>query len=190
MSTHKSSQVGNNVLKLLFIVSAFAAPLFTAMLAFGSSSPSTVSASANIANTCFISLSNTAINFGSGLVPGAGANTANAVTDNDINGNVAANILVAGGIAQGAVPPFTAADSIWQSGANSFGITNTVEDGATHASIVGNDVTNALVDTAIQITAPTQGTPSQSKTIYFGLNIPGGTPAGTYTTNIIIENLC
>ena len=132
----------------------------------------------NVQSYCFISLSNTAIGFGA-INPGSNVGTTNVVTVSDPGGNVAANILVDG--------------SNWISGANNFYVANTVWNPTSSATYVGNNLKldpSGLTDTNIQITAPTLSTPTQSASIYFGLAVPGGQAAGTYTQNIVLENKC
>lgn len=144
----------------------------------------TVSASATVSSVCYITLTPTSINFGS-IASGANVLTNVQVTDNDINGNAAANVLIGGGT--GPVSPY---NGVWVSGGNSFGIANTLFSGASQASYTGTAVTNTLTLTTIYVGAPTQASPFVANSIYFGLNIPGGTAAGSYTTNIVIENSC
>ncbi len=156
--------------------------LYTSNILFQNScSPSnsvelTVPTTANIVGTCFISLSPTTVNFGS-IVPGANVPTNVNVVVSDPGGNFAANVLVDG--------------TNWVSGVNNFGVSNTLWDAANQVSVyAGTPLTNALVITSIIVTAPTLGTPTTSNSIYFGLGIPQGVVAGTYTQNIVIENSC
>jgi hypothetical protein len=136
---------------------------------------------ANVQQVCYITLSTNSINFGQ--IPAAGNTgyTANGIVDYDQGGNVAANILVEG-TNWNEVSPVTG---------NSFGVSNTVWGTSnTVAYSAGTPLGNTLADTNIQIPAPTQTTPTTSNNIYFGLGIPGGTPAGVYQQTITIENSC
>ncbi len=131
--------------------------------------------------TCYISLSSNAINFGQ-LAAGKNTGyTSNVIVDSDNGGNVAANILVNG----------TNWEEISPATGNSFGVSNTVWGPSnTVAYSAGTHLTTIANNTNILIPAPTQSTPTTSNDIYFGLGIPGGTPAGTYTQTITIENSC
>ncbi len=136
---------------------------------------------ANVQQVCYITLSTNSINFGQ--IPAARNTgyTNNGIIDYDQGGNVAANILVEG-TNWNEVSPVTG---------NSFGVSNTVWGTSnTVAYSAGTALSNILADTAIQIPAPTQTTPTTSNSIYFGLGIPGGTPAGVYQQTITIENSC
>jgi PGF-pre-PGF domain-containing protein len=143
--------------------------------------PNTVSGTINAGNTvsvsftgssavCEISLSNTAINFGTGIQPGSTISTANAVTDTN-GGSVQGWIAVNG--------------MDWTSASNTIGLGNTVWSGSSGVSVASaNALTSTLTNTLIVVPA------SGSNTIYFGFNAPGGTPAGTYSQNIVLETFC
>lgn len=135
----------------------------------------TVAVTANVATQCFISLSPSTINFGA-INPGANVPTANEITDSDIGGNIAANVLVYGGN--------------WIFGSNNFGVSNTLWSPSSLGTYSGNALTNSLVNTQIVVQAPTPTQTTTSNNIYFGLAIPAGTIAGTYSQNIVIENSC
>jgi len=142
------------------------------------SSAYTVTASVNVLATCFISLSPTSLNFGS-IVANANVPTNNLVTDLDPNGNVAATIFVEG--------------TSWNSVSNTligFGVSNTLWNPSSLVTYSGNALTNTLTSTGITIPAPTQANPTTNSPIYFGLGVPGGTPAGSYSQTITIENSC
>ena len=148
-------------------------------LAGASSSPSNVVASLSVKSSCSISApSNTAINFGN-LNPTQTYSATNAVTFTDSGGNAPANILVAG--------------SNMISGGNNFYVTNTlwsaISGGSTTALTLYTGLAS-LVDTLIQIPAPSRTAPSTTNTIYFGIDIPAGTPAGIYTQNIVYGYTC
>ena len=120
--------------------------------------------------TCTISLSNSIIDFGS-ISSDSNTATSNLVVDTD-SGNSASNILVEGGN--------------WISGSNNFYVANTLWNPTTSASYIGNALTliPSLTDTKIKITA------GSHSNIYFGAGVPAGQPAGSYSQNIILENLC
>lgn len=110
------------------------------------------------------------------MAPTSSYDTNVIVTDTDNGGNVASNILLEG--------------TAWTSGSNSFVVGQTNYNGLSQSSYSGVSLTASLVDTAIQIPAPTVSTPSTSNAIYFGLQVPGGTASGTYTQTITFENSC
>lgn len=144
-------------------------------LIYPSSGNSNVNANVVVSSACFIGLSPNSITFGN-MAPTSSYNTNVLVTDTDNGGNVAANILLEG--------------TAWTSGGNSFVVGQTNYNGLSQSSYSGVSLTASLVDTAIQIPAPTVSTPSTSNTIYFGLQVPGGTTPGTYTQTITFENSC
>ncbi|MEM3572552.1 MAG: PGF-pre-PGF domain-containing protein, partial [Candidatus Micrarchaeaceae archaeon] len=117
---------------------------------------------------CTISLTPNAINFGS-LNANANIATVNAITDSN-TGNVNAYMLVYGGN--------------WI-GPSQFGVSNTTWSALSGTSFAtANHLTALAANTAILVPA------SGSNTIYFGLGVPGGAPAGSYTQTITIENSC
>lgn len=131
-------------------------------------------------NSVSLTTSLNSISFGS-LNPGSNTPyTSNQVVDENAGGNSASNILVAG--------------SLWTAGANNFFSTNTVWDAQNTITTTLTQAQNGLqlgtgnlIDTNIQIPyPPTNG----QNSIYFGLYIPPGQAAGTYSQNIIIENEC
>ncbi len=140
-------------------------------LALGANSlSSNVIGTVTVPSTCFATVSNTAINFGS-LAPTAQYAPANLVVDSNAGGNVAANIVVSG--------------TDWTSGGNTFLVTNTVWNPTNTVTFTpSNDLTAVPVDTHIQISAGGSGN------IYFGVQIPPGQAVGTYTQNIIVESSC
>ncbi|MGC9011245.1 MAG: hypothetical protein ACP5JN_03875, partial [Candidatus Micrarchaeia archaeon] len=144
------------------------------------SNSATLSVTANVQSTCYISLSPTLINFGT-IASGANTGTTwNGIVDTDPNGNAQATIYVYG--------------SNWIYSSNtaiSFYVSNTMWSASSTISYSsGTGLTLSPVSTGIIIPAPTQAQPSTSNTIYFGVGVPGGAPAGAYTQNIIIENSC
>ncbi len=144
-------------------------------LIYPSSGNSNVNANVVVSSACFIGLSPNSITFGN-MAPTSSYDTNVLVTDTDNGGNVAANILLEG--------------TTWTSGGNSFAVGQTNYNGISQSSYNGISLTTSLVDTAIQISAPTVSSPSTSNTIYFGLQVPGGTASGTYTQTITFENSC
>ena len=144
------------------------------------STSATLSVTANVQSTCYISLSPTLINFGT-IASGANTGTTwNGIIDTDANGNAQATINVYG--------------SNWIYSSNTaitFYVSNTMWSASNTVSYSsGNGLTLSPVSTGIIIPAPTQSQPSTSNTIYFGVGVPGGAPVGAYTQNIIIENSC
>ena len=142
-----------------------------------SSTSNAITAKVDVLGTCYIALTPNVISFGS-IVPSANVPTNVLVTDTDSGGNTAATLLVAG--------------NNWAQTANSaitFGVSNTLWDATSQTTYVGTALSNSLTTTGITIPAPTSTTPT-SNDIYFGLGIPGGTPAGTYQQTITIENSC
>jgi len=152
-----------------------------------SSQPSsnTLSVTVNVLPTCYISLSANSINFGT-LSSGKNTTTTwNEIVDSDPGGNLEATIQVAG------------TNWIYTSNnAITFYVANTVYSGTNTISYSQAFPTNSLSlypafePTNIIVPAPTQSTSTTSNEIYFGLGVPGGTPQGAYTQNIIIANQC
>jgi hypothetical protein len=134
-------------------------------------------ASVTVGSTCFISLSPNTINFGN-IYASANVPTNMLITDSDNGGNVEANVLVEG--------------TSWNGSSVSFGVSNTLYSPSTQSAYVGNALTSTLTLTTplITVPAPTQSVPTSSNSIYFGLGVPPGTPAGSYTQTITIENSC
>ncbi|MCL4404702.1 hypothetical protein M1583_01795, partial [Candidatus Marsarchaeota archaeon] len=138
-----------------------------------------ITADVQVGSVCYISLSPTSISFGS-VVANSNVPTNVLVTDTDTGGNAAATLLVNG------TNWFLNGNSL----ATSFGVSNTLWDSGTQTIYTGNALSNTLVSTGITIAAPSSTTPSTSNSIYFGLGIPGGTPAGVYEQTITLENSC
>ncbi len=146
---------------------------------YSSSANDVVSTTVNIIGTCYITLSTNTIIFGT-ISPGANVPTNKQITDNDVGGNAGATIYIGAGN--------------WIAGANNFGAQNTTWAATTQSTYIGSSVPNTgisnAVNTGIVIVAPTVGTSTQGASIFFGLGIPLGTPASTYTQNILIQNSC
>ena len=142
------------------------------------STSNTITAVVDVKGTCYISLSPSTISFGS-VVASANVPANVLVTDSDNGGNVASLMLVEG--------------SSWTQSANThiaFGASNTIWSPTLLSTYSGTALSNSLIDTGITIPAPTRSNTATSNGIYFGLGIPGGTPAGTYSQDITIENSC
>ncbi len=127
-----------------------------------------------IPNTCIPIASNAVINFGS-TPAGSYQDTANAETVTNF-GNYESNIFVEGG------------NYVYLS--NSFLVGNTLWDAKSDTANNGNQVVNGIVgaDTQIQLTAN-----GGKGTIYFGINVPAGTPpsgSSSYTTTLNVMLSC
>ena len=148
-----------------------------------SSTANAITAEVSVQGTCYISLSPNSISLGP-IVASANVPTNVVVTDNDNGGNVAASLLVAG--------------TNWYLNGNtlstSFGVSNTLWDASSQSTYNGIALTNSISSsnaiTNIIIPAPTPTNTITSNSIYFGLGVPGGTPAGSYEQTITIENSC
>lgn len=142
-----------------------------------SSTTNAITAKVTVPGTCYISLSPTLVSFGS-IVASANVPTNVLVTDTDNGGNVQASMLVEG--------------TAWYLNGNTlltnFGVSNTLWDASSQTTYTGTALSNTLSSTGITIPKPTS-TPT-SNSIYFGLGVPGGTPAGSYEQTITIENSC
>ncbi len=117
---------------------------------------------------CTISLSTNAISFGS-LNPGTMYPDNVPIIDTN-SGDAVANVLLSG--------------TNWTSLSSNFGVTNTSWSVAPLDIFGSNLLSGSLKGTGIDVE------PSSSNSIYFGLNVPGAIPAGTYTQTIVIENSC
>ena len=170
MFEKKNIEILSILIGIVFAISYLFLPLV-----YPSSGNSNVNANVIVSSACFIGLSPNSITFGN-MAPTSIYDTNVIVTDTDNGGNVAANILLEG--------------IDWTSGSNSFVVGQTKYDQTSQSSYSGVSLTASLVDTAVQIPAPTASTPSTSNTIYFGLQVPGGTTPGTYTQTITFENSC
>ncbi|MCW6160443.1 MAG: hypothetical protein LVQ95_05160 [Candidatus Micrarchaeales archaeon] len=153
---------------------------FDSILSNASTASTNVIASATVNSVCIMSISNTAIDFGL-VSPTVSTATSNIVAIIDTGGNAPANVLVAGGN--------------WIFGSNSFYVANTLWNPTSASAGVGNALAlytglTSLVDTFIQVPAPTLSVPTTYNNIYFGVGIPGGTPAGIYTQNIVYGYNC
>jgi hypothetical protein len=164
------------LLSMPFILEAHAAP-----------SNSVVSGSANVQLSCTIALAPNAIIFGgaAGVPSGSGTGgTVNAIADTN-SGDAAATIFVQ---SLGYAGSGNTIAGNWISGSNSFTVGSTVWAATNGAA--GTALTNALVTTAIINNAPATIGGSNTVNVYFGINVPGGVPAGVYTQTINIQNSC
>ena len=145
------------------------------MAAFGLvfASSGTVSASASVSNSVYVSAAPSSNTFGN-VYPGSTYDTNVLFVDTDNGGNIESNIMISG--------------AGWTFGSNSIGVSNTLWSGASQSSYTGTALTGTLSDTSIEVLQPTISAPSQSNSIYFGVNIPGGTPAGSYSQTLTFEN--
>ncbi|OWP54032.1 hypothetical protein B2I19_00015 [Thermoplasmatales archaeon ARMAN] len=117
---------------------------------------------------CTISLNTNTISFGN-LDPGTIYPDSVQIIDTN-SGDATANILLSG--------------TNWTNPTINFGATNTSWSITSLSSFGPNLLSRSPRNTAISIG------PSSSNSIYFGLNVPGAIPAGTYTQTIVIENSC
>ena len=131
-----------------------------------------------VTNVCGIKLSNSLIDFGT-IQPGSSVATANLVTDTNLAGTVNANIFVEGSnwIVPGSSPNFFAANTLWDDKSDATYTGTAVNFGGTPAP-------SNFLDTKITVNTVS------ANFIYFGLGVPGGQSAASYTQNIIIENSC
>ena len=121
------------------------------------------------APSCTITLPITAINFGN-VNPKTNINTINSITD-DNGGTVSAYMYVYGANMIGGVDQFGVSNTSWSS------LSNVAYSSA-------NELSAIAANTLLSVPA------SGSNTIYFGINLPGGVPAGAYSQTITIENTC
>lgn len=175
---------------LAFIFTALVA--LGSLVSFGGTLTSNVVGTTTVLKVCYISLSNTAVLFGggSGMAPGSAIPTQNVITDSDPGGNAQATVLIAAGTGN-ALGYYSNAIWLGTSSANQIGISNTVYSASLNTAWnSATALSTTLSSTGITITAPSIGTPTTSASVFLGMNVPSGTPADTYTTNIVIENSC
>lgn len=155
--------------------------LYTQALVFNNicttTNANTLSLTANVQQVCYTTTTPNAITFGN-MYPGTTYPANVVVTDNDVGGNVGAAMYVEG------------QNPNWVFGSNNIAVSNTVYNAISQSTYLGNALTTSFVNTNIAIAAPTQATPYATANVYFGMAVPGGTVAGLYTENIIIENSC
>ena len=156
-------------------IALLAAAIATALMgaiSFAMTSSATVTATMVVASICTVSLSNTAVNFGTVEISG-NAPTANDIADTN-EGNIAANILLDG--------------TNWVYSSNSFFSANTIWDFSSHSGgVSGNTLGLApgnIVDTSYVLDI------SQKADLFFGTQVPNQQAVGTYSQTITIENKC
>ncbi|MCL5429956.1 MAG: hypothetical protein M1504_00580 [Candidatus Marsarchaeota archaeon] len=178
--TESTPTTSNNIYFGLEVPAGTPQGIYTNTITLGNtcnSDTNAITETENVQPYCYISVPST-ITFGT-MNPASAHNTNVLVLDTDPGGNVNANAYVG------------AANWISTGSAN-FLASNTDWNAATQSSFLGTNVLlyPSVADTAITVIAPTQATPATTNNIYFGLYVPQGTTAGTYTQNIVIENSC
>jgi len=163
-----------SILIAMSVLAVFAFATFGLEVFAGTYSGNVV-ANVVVGNVIYLSVSPNTIYF-KGLTPNSimTTNALNVVTDNDIGGNIGANILVKG------------TDLVNVSNGNSIAVGNTVWAASAGAS--GIPLTSSFVNTNIFVPQPTLSNPSTGNFIYFGVDIPAGTPPGNYSQTISFEN--
>ncbi len=148
----------------------------------------TASYTASLATVCYITLTNSIVNFGP-INANANVPTQNVITDMDTGGTAAATILIAGGIGNSNT---WYDNSIWlgTSGSNTIGIANTVWSASLNTAWAsGTKLSNSLSSTGIIVQNP-NGITATSNNVYLGMGVPAAQKKDIYTTNIVIENSC
>ena len=121
------------------------------------------------APSCTINIVPASINFGA-IDPGVSINTVNSIVDTN-GGTSPAYMYVYG------------TNTI--SGGNQFGVSNTSWSSLSNVAYSSaNKLSSIATNTLLSVPA------SGSNTIYFGINLPGGVPAGAYSQTITVENTC
>ncbi len=127
----------------------------------------------NKLTTCGIQITNALLGPGN-LNPGSNTPfTSNLVVDTNFGGVVSANIIVDG--------------SSWVYDSNSYYVSNTAWS---PSNIVYTSGTALMLDPGNFIDTLISIPGGASNSIYFGFGVPPGEPSGTFTQNIVIENLC
>ncbi len=175
------------IASLLAFALSFSAVMLFLVLGAGRASGYTATTNTvgvvNVLGTCFIFLTPNIINFGS-IEPGSNSGIANVVTDNDLFGNVNANMMLYG--TNWCAPNLSTCS-------NTFQVTNTAWNPTSNTLFyptVGNQLQlqAAMADTGIVVGFGSAAQPGSN--VYFGVAIPPSQPLGLYTQNIIIENSC
>lgn len=126
-----------------------------------------------VASTCQISLSPSAFTFANVVASGNTVTTPNSVLDTN-NGNAQTYLWVYGSNwigPNGILPTFGVGSTVFSSAAS------TGYGSATALTLISQNT--AILDAA-----------ASSANVFFGLGIPTGQAANTYTQNIIITNVC
>jgi hypothetical protein len=148
-----------------------------------------ITSEVQVSGVCIPTISNSVIAFAQGpgvnyVQSGFYAPTANAeLVGNSGSGSVAANILIYSRSGP-------ASNGNWiDGGVGNFLVGNTLWDLKSDTANNGNQLTTSFT---IGSAADTQVTLSvgSSQDVYFGLNVPVGQPAGTYTQGITISMSC
>lgn len=190
-------KVENTIMKGVLVIATMAFLLgavldLGTLVSFGGTLTSNVIANVVVQSTCYISISNSLITFTLGPTQNT-ITLPNVITDTDSGGNAAATILISGGTGNALNAQTGTGNWIGTTSgdANTIYITNTVYGTSTGTAYgAGTAVTSILTSTGQTIPAPTQGSPTQSTTLYFGMAVPAAQHADTYTTNIVLENSC
>ncbi len=120
--------------------------------------------------SCTISLSTNSIDFGN-IDPNVDMPTSNAITDSN-SGSAGSYMYAYGG------------NWIGTSSSNTFYVANTLWNPSSSAQLIGNQLLLTSSDTEIYVP------PSSSNNIYFGVGVPPGQTADSYSQNITILNEC
>ena len=129
----------------------------------------TANYTSTVTQSCTISISPNTINYGS-INPNVNIPTTYGVADTN-SGTSSAYVLLYGGN--------------WLNSPNSFGVSNTTWSSSNNIPYSSaNKLSSSVANTLLSVSS--QG----SKTIYFGLNIPGAISSGNYKQTITIENSC
>ena len=143
--------------------------VFTVGIAQADLTTDDVIANVTVEEACLISLDTNAITFGS-MAPGEQHDTDVAVEISNL-GNIEANVTILG--------------TAWDDGnGNDFAVGQTLWNTTTQEEYAGTALTGAPV---LAIEDLAFGTP---ESLYFGLAVPAGTPAGTYEQTITFTLVC
>ncbi|MDE1846024.1 MAG: hypothetical protein KGH53_01975 [Candidatus Micrarchaeota archaeon] len=149
---------------------------FSGISLSANSGSTNVVATVNVQSTCVLAVSNSAINFftvNPGTSTGVGA-SGNVVSDTN-NGNVGSYIWISGSnwIGVNIAVNFFVANTIYSNSFNNEG-----------AGYLFNSVGLATGNTGELVST------GATNTLYFGVNIPNGQTANSYTQNVVINNVC
>jgi hypothetical protein len=160
------------IASIIVLTMAFFSVLFLhPNVAYASSSNQNVNANVVVPSTCYLTATPNTITFGS-VPPGSNYNDNVLVTGADVNGNVNSYLFVSGGN--------------WIATSH-FGVSNTTWNQTTQTKYtLATALSTTPANTAILLPFGI-GT---SNSIYFGMEVPGGTPSGTYTQTITLYASC
>ena len=141
-------------------------------------SSNTLNANVAVGSACFTLATPSVIVFGNTLPTSSNQlyYTNVLVTDNDIGGNIGSWLFVEG--------------STWSSASNTLLAGETVWNPTPQGSYMGNQLTASFANTAMYIAAPSLATPTTGGNVFFGMNVPAGTPAGNYVQTITFNDFC